>query len=70
MEPILPVGRTGEGAPPVAPLRRLTPVEREAARREREQRRRERARQGRPGAPEGVPEQPRRDGGGSLDVRA
>ena len=67
MDPIRPVGRATDGPPPVPAVRRLTPVEREAAARERERRRRERARR-RPGAP-AAPDEPR-EGGGSLDVRA
>jgi hypothetical protein len=65
MEPIRPIGRTQEGAPPVPAVRRLTPKEREDAARERQKRRRERARN----APAPADEQPR-PGGGSLDVRA
>ena len=65
MEPILPIGRTQEGAPPVPAVRRLTPKEREDAARERQKRRRERARN----APPPPDEQPR-PAGGSLDIRA
>ena len=65
MEPILPIGRTQEGAPPVPAVRRLTPKEREDAARERQKRRRERARN----APAPADERPR-PGGGSLDIRA
>ena len=65
MEPILPIGRTQEGAPPVPAVRRLTPKEREDAARERQKRRRERARN----APPLADEQPR-PAGGSLDIRA
>jgi hypothetical protein len=65
MEPILPIGRAQEGAPPVPAVRRLTPKEREDAARERQKRRRERARN----APAPADEQPR-PGGGSLDIRA
>ena len=66
MEPIRPIGRAQEGAPPVPAVRRLTPKEREDAARERQKRRRERARTA-PPAP--ADEQPR-PGGGSLDIRA
>jgi|tagenome__1003787_1003787.scaffolds.fasta_scaffold20981966_4 hypothetical protein len=66
MEPIRPVGRTTDGPPPVPALRRLTPLEREAAARERERRRRDRRRK--PGAPSGGAGEPRE--GGSLDIRA
>jgi hypothetical protein len=66
MEPIRPIGRPQEGAPPVPAVRRLTPKEREDAARERQKRRRERARNA-PPAP--ADEQPR-PGGGSLDIRA
>ena len=65
MEPIRPIGRSQEGAPPVPAMRRLTPKEREDAARERQKRRRERARN----APAPADEQPR-PGGGSLDIRA
>ena len=68
MEPILPIGRTQEGAPPVPAVRRLTPKEREDAARERQKRRRERTRNA-PPAPAPAGEQPR-PGGGSLDIRA
>jgi ribosome assembly protein YihI (activator of Der GTPase) len=68
MEPIRPVGRATDGPPPVPAVRRLTPVEREAAARERERRRRERGRR-RTGAPAAGLDEPR-DGGGSLDIRA
>jgi hypothetical protein len=64
MEPIRPIGRASDGPPPVPAVRRLSPVEREAAARERERRRRERRR--RAGAPA---DEPRADGG-SLDIRA
>jgi hypothetical protein len=64
MEPILPIGRTTDGPPPVPAVRRLTPPEREAAARERERKRKERRR--RQGGPGDAP----REGGGSLDVRA
>jgi ribosome assembly protein YihI (activator of Der GTPase) len=67
MEPIRPVGRATDGPPPVPAVRRLTPVEREAAARERERRRRERGRR-RPGG-RAASDEPR-DGGGSLDIRA
>ena len=66
MEPVRPIGRAHDGAPPVPAVRRLTPKEREDAARERQKRRRERARNA-PPAPAG--EQPR-PGGGSLDIRA
>jgi len=66
MEPILPIGRTQEGAAPVPAVRRLTPKEREDAARERQKRRREHARNA-PPAP--ADEQPR-PGSGSLDIRA
>ena len=65
MEPIRPIGRAHDGAPPVPAVRRLTPKEREDAARERQKRRRERARN----APAPADEQPR-PGGGSLDIRA
>jgi hypothetical protein len=65
MEPIRPIGRPQEGAPPVPAVRRLTPKEREDAARERQKRRRERARN----VPAPADEQPR-PGGGSLDIRA
>ena len=65
MEPIRPIGRTQDGAPPVPAVRRLTPKEREDAARERQKRRRERARN----APAPADEQPR-PGGGSVDIRA
>ena len=65
MEPIRPIGRPQEGAPPVPAVRRLTPKEREDAARERQKRRRERARN----APAPVDEPPR-PAGGSLDIRA
>jgi len=65
MEPIRPIGRPQEGAPPVPAVRRLTPKEREDAARERQKRRRERARN----APEAVDDQPP-PAGGSLDIRA
>jgi len=68
MEPIRPVGRATDGPPPVPAIRRLTPPEREAAARERERRRRERRRG--QGAPSAGADEPRGDGGGSLDVRA
>jgi len=64
MEPILPIGRTQEGAPPVPAVRRLTPKEREEAARERQKRRGERTRNAPPQADEPHP------GGGSLDIRA
>jgi ribosome assembly protein YihI (activator of Der GTPase) len=64
MEPILPIGRTPDGPPPVPAVRRLTPPEREAAARERERRRRERGRR------QGTPSDAPREGGGSLDIRA
>jgi ribosome assembly protein YihI (activator of Der GTPase) len=66
MEPIRPVGRTTDGPPPVPAVRRLTPLEREAAARERERRRRERGRK--PGAPSAGGDTPRERG--SLDIRA
>jgi hypothetical protein len=62
MEPIRPVRRATDGPPPVAAVRVLTPVEREAAARERERRRRERHRKGAADEP--------RQSGGSLDIRA
>jgi len=65
MEPVRPIGRAHDGAPPVPAVRRLTPKEREDAARERQKRRRERARN----APAPADEQPR-PGGGSLDIRA
>ena len=65
MEPIRPIGRAHDGAPPVPAVRRLTPKEREDAARERQKRRRERARN----APPTPDEQPR-PAGGSLDIRA
>ncbi len=65
MEPIRPIGRPQEGAPPVPAVRRLTPKEREDAARERQKRRRERARN----APAPADEPPR-PAGGSLDIRA
>ena len=65
MEPIRPVGRATDGPPPVPGVRRLTPVEREAAARERERRRRERGRR----TPAAASDEPR-PGGGSLDIRA
>jgi hypothetical protein len=65
MEPIRPVGRTEEGAPPIPGVRRLTPKEREDAARERRRKRRARERAAqRPGS---GPPQP---GGGTLDIRA
>ena len=66
MEPVRPIGRAHDGAPPVPAVRRLTPKEREDAARERQKRRRERARNA-PPAP--ADEQPR-PAGGSLDIRA
>ena len=66
MEPVRPIGRAHDGAPPVPAVRRLTLKEREDAARERQKRRRERARNA-PPAP--ADEQPR-PGGGSLDIRA
>ena len=64
MEPIIPIGRRPD-LPPVAPIHRLTPIQREDAAREREKRRRERER--RDGQPSGdMPP----EGGGLLDVRA
>jgi hypothetical protein len=63
MDPIRPIGRTEEGAPPIPAIRRLTPKEREEAARERQKRRR--ARQG-----QGPGPQPPRPSGGSLDIRA
>ena len=65
MEPVRPIGRAHDGAPPVPAVRRLTPKEREDAARERQKRRRERARN----APAPADEQPR-PAGGSLDIRA
>jgi hypothetical protein len=65
MEPIRPVGRSPEGAPPVPAVRRLTPKEREDAARERQRKRRAKER-GAQGPGSGVPPRP----GGSLDVRA
>jgi hypothetical protein len=65
MEPIRPIGRATDGTPPVPAVRRLTPLEREAAAKERERRRRKR----KPGAPSAGAEEPR-EGGGSLDVLA
>jgi len=65
MEPIRPIGRAHDGAPPVPAVRRLTPKEREDAARERQKRRRERARN----TPPPADEQPR-PAGGSLDIRA
>jgi len=65
MEPVRPIGREHDGAPPVPAVRRLTPKEREDAARERQKRRRERARN----APPPADEQPR-PAGGSLDIRA
>ena len=65
MEPVRPIGRAHDGAPPVPAVRRLTPKEREDAARERQKRRRERARN----APPPPDEQPR-PAGGSLDIRA
>jgi ribosome assembly protein YihI (activator of Der GTPase) len=67
MEPIRPVGPATDGAPPIPAVRRLTPLEREAAARERERRRRERGRR-KPGAPGAGVDEPRE--GGSLDIRA
>jgi hypothetical protein len=68
MEPIRPIGRKEEGAPPIPAIRRLTPKEREDAARERHQRRRERARTpSRPNAGDG---RPPATGGGTLDIRA
>jgi hypothetical protein len=65
MEPIRPIGRTPEGAPPVPAVRRLTRKEREDAARERRRKRRARDRDTpRPGG--GEPPRP----GGTLDVRA
>ena len=69
MEPVRPIGRAHDGAPPVPAVRRLTPKEREDAARERQKRRRERARATqRPG--DGGGTAPPSEGGGSLDVRA
>jgi hypothetical protein len=65
MEPIRPLGRAEEGAPPVPAIRRLTPKEREDAARERQKRRQQRAR-----APQPSPGDPPRPGAGSLDIRA
>ena len=65
MEPVRPIGRAHDGAPPVPAVRRLTPKEREDAARERQKRRRERARN----APPPADEQPR-PFGGSFDIRA
>jgi hypothetical protein len=65
MEPIQPIGRSPEGAPPVPAIRRLTPKEREEAAREREKRRRQRGRTTQRPAGDTPP-----DGGGSLDIRA
>jgi len=65
MEPIRPIGRPQEGAPPVPAVRRLTPKEREDAARERQKRRRERSRN----AP-APPDESQRPAGGSLDIRA
>jgi hypothetical protein len=67
MEPIRPIGRTEEGAPPIPAIRRLTPKEREDAARERQQRRRERART--TPRPDGDGRPPAA-GGGTLDIRA
>jgi hypothetical protein len=67
MEPIRPIGRATDGPPPVPAVRRLTPPEREAAARERERRRQ---RNRRPGAPSAGSDEPGREGGGSLDIRA
>ena len=69
MEPIRPVGRATDGPPPVPAVRRLTPLEREAAARERERRRSDRGRRKEPGAPGAGSDEPRQ-GRGSLDIRA
>jgi len=66
MEPIIPIGRRPDGPPPVAPINRLTPIQREEAAREREKRRRERERRDRQPSGEDTPP----EGGGLLDVRA
>jgi len=67
MEPIRPIGRTEQGAPPIPAIRRLTPKEREDAARERQQRRRARARSA--PRPDGDGRPPA-SGGGMLDIRA
>jgi len=67
MEPIRPIGRTEQGAPPIPAIRRLTPKEREDAARERQQRRREHGRTA--SRPDGD-DRPPAAGGGTLDIRA